>query len=179
MTRKLTARKHIRMPTHQNVMPTETHNDGQLTGYFPSSLWLLLQSLGYGKPSLFIRTLRLLRRNTYLWHVQVVLYQTLTTDRICRIRQVIEAAAPRWTFEGGIRDAARQALAALCHVEDDQMEYSQYRHVLRWACEGADAVVLPVGGRDHVWCTTRKLVYFHKSHCNMKYFVAIGMCYCH
>jgi hypothetical protein len=48
------------------------------------------------------------------------------TDHIHRIHQVIEAAAPRWTFEGGIRDAACEALATLHHVDDDQMEHSQY-----------------------------------------------------
>jgi hypothetical protein len=47
------------------------------------------------------------------------------TDRIC---QVIEATAPWWMFEGGIRDATRQALDMLRREEDDQMEHSQYRH---------------------------------------------------
>jgi hypothetical protein len=56
----------------------------------------------------------------------VVLYERSTTDRVRRIRQVIEAAAPRWTFEGGIRDAAHQALVVLHHEEDDQMDHSQY-----------------------------------------------------
>jgi hypothetical protein len=50
------------------------------------------------------------------------------------IYQVIEDAALRWTFEGGIRDAAHQALAVLHHEEDDQMEHSQYRHFLSRAC---------------------------------------------
>jgi hypothetical protein len=27
--------------------------------------------------------------------------------------------------------------------------------------------------------TTRKLVYCHESHFNMKFFIAIGMCYCY
>jgi hypothetical protein len=52
------------------------------------------------------------------------LYERSTTDRIRNIHQVIEAAAPRWTFEGRICDAAGQVLAALCHNEDDQMEHS-------------------------------------------------------
>jgi hypothetical protein len=65
---------------------------------------------------------------------------------------VIEAAALRWTFEGGICNAARQALAALRHEKDDQMEHSQYRHFLSQAREGVDVVVLPVGDRDHVGC---------------------------
>jgi hypothetical protein len=34
MTRKLTARKHVRAPPCQNLMPTKSHSNGQLTGYF-------------------------------------------------------------------------------------------------------------------------------------------------
>jgi hypothetical protein len=72
------------------------------------------------------------------------------TDHIRCARQVIEVAALRWTFEHGLCDAARQALAMLCHEEDDQMEHSQYRHFLSRALEGVDGVVLPTGGHDHV-----------------------------
>jgi hypothetical protein len=81
-------------------------------------------SLGYGKPPLFIRTPRLLRRNTYLWHVWVVIYEKSTTDHLRSIHQVIEAATLRWMFEEGIWDAAQEALAVLHHEEEDQMEHS-------------------------------------------------------
>jgi hypothetical protein len=37
------------------------------------------------------------------------------TDRICCIRQVVEAPAPRWTFEAGKRETAREALVILRH----------------------------------------------------------------
>jgi hypothetical protein len=152
MTRKLTARKHVRAPPRRNLVPTESHSNGQLAGYFPRTLRTLLQSLGYGEPPLFIGTSWLLRGTTYLWHVHVVLYERSTIDRVRRIRRVIEAAAPRWTFEGGIRNAARQALAVLRHEEDDQMEHSQYRHFPSQAREGDDAEVVPAGGHDHVGC---------------------------
>jgi hypothetical protein len=89
---------------------------------------MLLRSLVYGDPPLYIRTPRLLRGNTYLWHMRVVIYEKYTTDCIRHIRQVIEVVTLRWTFEGGIRDAAREALVALRHDEDDQMEHSQYWH---------------------------------------------------
>jgi hypothetical protein len=42
-------------------------------------------------------------------------------DHIRRIHQVVEASAARWTFEGGMRDGAREALAILRHEEEDQM----------------------------------------------------------
>jgi hypothetical protein len=53
-------------------------------------------------------------------------------------------------FEGGIRDATREALAALRHEEDDQMEHSKYRHFLSQTHEGADAMVIAVEGHDHI-----------------------------
>jgi hypothetical protein len=63
MIRKLTARKHILAPPRQNAVPTESQNDGQLAGYFPRTLRTLLRSLGYGKPLVFVGTLRLLCGN--------------------------------------------------------------------------------------------------------------------
>jgi hypothetical protein len=152
MMRKLTTCKHVHAPPRQNVIPTESHSDGQFTGYFMRTLRTLLQSLGYEEPPLFVGTPRLLRGNTYLWHVRVVLYERLTIDHIHHIRQVIEASSLRWTFKGGIRDTACQALATLRHEEDDQMEHSQYQHFLRQACEGVNSEVVLVGGHDRVGC---------------------------
>jgi hypothetical protein len=74
------------------------------------------------------------------------------TDLVHCIRQVIEATALRWTFEGGICNAAREALVVLCHEEDDQMEHSQYRHFLSQSREGANAVVILVEGHGHIGC---------------------------
>jgi hypothetical protein len=58
------------------------------------------------------------------------------TDQIHRICQVVEAPAPRWTFEAGMREAASEALAVLRHEADEQMTQSQYRHFLSRAEEG-------------------------------------------
>jgi hypothetical protein len=55
----LMARKHVRAPPHRNVVPTESHGDGQNIGYFPRTLWTMLLVLGSSKPPLFIKTLRL------------------------------------------------------------------------------------------------------------------------
>jgi hypothetical protein len=76
------------------------------------------------------------------------------TDHIWRIRQVVEAPAPRWTFEAGMREAAHDALAVLRHEEDEQMAHSQYHHFPSRAEEGAGAVILPAGGHDHMGCFT-------------------------
>jgi hypothetical protein len=106
----------------------ESHSDGQDAGYFLMTLRTVLLALGSSEPPLFIGTLRLLRGNSYLWRVRVVIYERLMTDRIQRIRQVVEAPAPRWTFEAGMREATGEALAVLCHEADEQMAHLQYRH---------------------------------------------------
>jgi hypothetical protein len=65
----------------------------------------MLLALGYSKPPLFIRIPRLLCENSYLWRVRVIIYERPTTDHICRIRHVVEATTPKWTFKGGMRQA--------------------------------------------------------------------------
>jgi hypothetical protein len=88
----------------------------------------VLLALGSSEPLLFIGTPRLLRGNSYLWRVCVVIYERPTTDHIRRIRQVVEAPAPKWTFEAGMKEAAREALVVLRHEADERMAHSQYRH---------------------------------------------------
>jgi hypothetical protein len=90
----------------------------------------MLLALGSSEPPLFIGTPRLLRENSFFWRVRVVIYERPTTDRIHRIRQVVEAPAPRWTFEASMREAAREALAILRHEAGERMAHSQYRHFL-------------------------------------------------
>jgi hypothetical protein len=110
--------------------------------------------LGSSEPPLFIGTLRLLRGNSYLWRVRVVIYDRSATDRIHRIRQVVKAPAPRWTFDAGMREAAREALVVLRHEAGERMAHSQYRHFPSRAEEGAKAVILPARGHDHMGCFT-------------------------
>jgi hypothetical protein len=116
---KLTARKHVRTLPCRDALPTESHSDGQEAGYFPRTLRTVLLALGSSEPPHFIGVLRLLRRNSFLGRVRVVIYERPTTDRIRRIRQVVEAPAPRWTFEAGMREAAREALTVLRHEADE------------------------------------------------------------
>jgi hypothetical protein len=40
--------------------------------------------------------------------VHVIIYERPTTDRIRRIHHVVEATTSRWTFEGGMREAAQK-----------------------------------------------------------------------
>jgi hypothetical protein len=151
---KLTTRKHVRASPRRNVVPPEFHSDGQNVGYFSITLRTVLLALGSSEPPLFMGTPRLLSGNLYLWHVHVVIYERHTTDRICRIRQVVEAPAPRWTFEAGMREAAQEALAILQHKADEQMAYSQYHHFPSRAKEGAEVVVVLAGDHDHMGCLT-------------------------
>jgi hypothetical protein len=142
---KLIARKHVCTLLHRNVVPTESHSDGQRVDYFPRTLQTLLLALGYSEPPLFVSVLRRLHENSYLWHVCVVIYERPMTDHILRIRHVVKATTLRWTFEGGMREAAREALALLRHEAEEQMEQSQYHHFQSRDREGAKAVVMPVG----------------------------------
>jgi hypothetical protein len=102
---KLIVRKHVRAPPRRNDVHMESHSDGQRAGYFRRTLRTLLLALGYSEHPLFVGVLRLLRENSYLWHVCVIIYERPTTDYICRIHHVVEATTPRSTFKGGMRDA--------------------------------------------------------------------------
>jgi hypothetical protein len=113
MMQKLATRKHVHEPPCRNAVPMESHSDGQHAGYFLRTLRTLILALGYSEPPLFIETLRLLHRNSYLWRIRVVIYERPTTDHIYCIHQVVEASTPRWTFEGGMREAAQEALVVL------------------------------------------------------------------
>jgi hypothetical protein len=146
----MTARKHVHAPPCRNVVPTESHSDDQHAGYFPRILRTVLLALRYSEPPLFVNVPRLLRRNSYLWRVHVIIYERPTTDHIHRICHVVEATTPSWTFEGGMREAAREALALLRHEADEQMQHSQYRHFLSRAREGAEVVVMPTGDCDQI-----------------------------
>jgi hypothetical protein len=79
---KLTARKHVHAPPCRNVVPTESHSDGQDIDYFLRTLWTVLLALGSSEHPLFIRTPRPLRGNSYLWCVRVVIYERPMINRI-------------------------------------------------------------------------------------------------
>jgi hypothetical protein len=117
----------------------------------------VLLALGYSEPALFIKVLRLLHGNSYLWRVSVIIYDRPMTDHIHRIYHVVEATTPRWTFEGGMREAACKALALLRYEAEKQMEQSQYCHFPSSSREGAEAMMMPTGDRDHIGCFTDKV----------------------
>jgi hypothetical protein len=121
---KLIARKQARAPPCQNVVPMESHSDGQNVGHLPRTLQTVLLALGYSKPPLFVGVPRLLHGNSNLWRVRVIIYERPMTDHIHRIRHVVEATTSRWKFEGGMREAQREALALLRHEAKEQMEQS-------------------------------------------------------
>jgi hypothetical protein len=76
------------------------------------------------------------------------------TDCIHRIHQVVEALAPRWTFEADMREAAREPLVVLHLEAGERMAHSQYRQFLSQVEEGAEAIILPARGHDHLGCFT-------------------------
>jgi hypothetical protein len=81
-----------------------------------------------------------------------MIYERPTTDHIRRIHHVVEATTPRWMFEGGMSETAREALALLWHEAKKQMEQSQYHHFLSRTQKGAEVVVMPARDRDHIGC---------------------------
>jgi hypothetical protein len=99
-------RKHVHAPPRWDAVPTEFHSDCQCVGYFPRTLRTLLSLLGFGEPPLFVGTPRMLRGNSYMWHVCVIIYEWSMTDHICHIHQVVKPFALRGMSEGGMRDAA-------------------------------------------------------------------------
>jgi hypothetical protein len=82
----------------------------------------VLLALGYSEPPLFISVTRVFYGNSYLWCVHVIIYKRPMTNHIHRIRHVVEATTPRWTFKGGMREATRDALVLLQHEAEEQME---------------------------------------------------------
>jgi hypothetical protein len=158
---KLKARKHIRVTLRRNVVPRESHSDGQNAGYFSRTLLIVLLALGSSERLLFIGTPRLLRGNSYLWRVRVVIYEMPTTGHICHFYQVVEAPTLTWTFEVGMREAAQEALAVLQHEADEQMVHSQYHHFLSRAeerAERAEVTVPPLtGDHDSMGCFTNQV----------------------
>jgi hypothetical protein len=47
---KLTVRKHVRVPPCRNIVPMESHSDGQNAGYFSRTLRTALLALGIARP---------------------------------------------------------------------------------------------------------------------------------
>jgi hypothetical protein len=84
----------------------------------------------------------------------VIIYERPTTDHIHCLLHLVEATTPRWTFEGGMREAAREALVLLRHEAEEQMEQLQFHHFLSHAREGAEAMVMPTREHDHIGCFT-------------------------
>jgi hypothetical protein len=60
-----------------------------------------------------------------------------------------------------MREAEREALALLRHEVEEQMEQSQYHHFPSHTREGAEAVVMPAGDRDHIGCFTEQVKLTH------------------
>jgi hypothetical protein len=151
---KLTTRKHVRTSPCRNVVPTESHCDGQCAGNFPRTLRTLLLALVYSEPPLYVGVPRLLHLNSYLWRVHVIIYERPTANHIHCLLHLVEATTLRWTFEGGMREVAREALVLLRHEAEEQMVQLQFHHFLSHAREGAKAMVMPTREHDHIGCFT-------------------------
>jgi hypothetical protein len=78
---KLMVRKHVCVPPCRNVVPMESHIDGQNVGYFLRSLRTVLLALGSSESPLFIRTHTF---GVYMWW------------SMRGLRLIISAASTKW-----------------------------------------------------------------------------------
>jgi hypothetical protein len=97
--------------------------------------------LDYHTEPLYISKKTPLRSKGYKWEVHVVIYEKLRGTGEHRVRLVHHASAPRATFTARIRDAARQALIVLRHLESDVLQHTQYHHFLLKETDGSDVCV--------------------------------------
>jgi hypothetical protein len=131
---KITPRKRVLVPdvevpagaVWRYQPPAEFYSDGQLAGYFARTLWYLLQGLGYHDAPLFKGVRVPLGDRGYSWTVEVTMFEKPSADDLRRVRRVHTATAPRATFEAGIEDAARQALAVLCRENRQDLRLTQF-----------------------------------------------------
>jgi hypothetical protein len=149
---KLTVRKHVCAPPRRNVMPMESHSDGQNDRYFPRTLQTMLLALGYSESPLFIGVLRLLRWNSYLC---MCMWSSMRGQR-----PIIFAASITWSRlphrVGRLREAWERPHEKLWHCYDMKRRNKWRNHSTTTfsshAWEGAKAVVMPARDRDHIGC---------------------------
>jgi hypothetical protein len=122
--------------------PSESHDDGWTTGYFLRELRSLLRMLDYHTEPLYIGKKTPLHSKGYKWEVHVVIYEKLRGTGERRVCLVYQPSAPRATFTARIRDAARQAVIVLRHLESAVLRHTQYhRHFLLKETDGSDVRV--------------------------------------
>jgi hypothetical protein len=110
--------------------PSESHNGGKTTGFFPRELRSLLNVVDYHNEPLYIGMKTPLCNRGYKWEVHVVLYENTKGTGEHRVSHVHHASAPTTTFEEGIHDVAHQTLIVLHHQESAILERARYHHFL-------------------------------------------------
>ena len=158
--RRLTARKRVVVPPQpvldeewKEQQPVEmmSHGDGH---YFPDTLWRVQQGLGYHHRPEYVGIRTPVADGSYRWSVSVRMFERITTDGLRRVRRIHQATAPRSTFEEGMKDAARQALAVLRH-EEEVMAHTQYRYFAsRPSCSLVEKVESANGEEDSTFRET-------------------------
>ena len=147
---RLTARKRVLVPP-QRIQPganwasqpvIRAESNGLHAGYFPLTLKKLLSGLGYHDAPTYFGKRMPLRYHGYIWRVWVETYEQPTSNHTRIVRKTYYASSARATFEDGIRDAAREALARIRYEMDEELDHQQYAHFPMKAHEGSDAYVL-------------------------------------
>ena len=146
---KLTARKRALVPppviprgVHWAAQPViKAHSSGLHAGYLPNALEYMLRGLGYDDTPIYFGERTPLRHSGYAWRVRVVIFKKPEEEYVSIERATYYAPAPRATFEDGIRDAAREALARIRQEMDEELRHTQYAHLPMKAHEDARTVV--------------------------------------
>jgi hypothetical protein len=91
----------------------ELCSDGLSVADIPKTLAELLKSIGYNHAPFYLGTWGPTLRGELVWYVQVALYEKHLSFGVLMIRHTYYAT-PSTSFNDVIRDAAHQALVALC-----------------------------------------------------------------
>ena len=132
--RRLTARKRVIVApprilhgaTWASQPVIRAESNGLHAGYFPKTLKNLLSGLGYHDAPSYLGRRVPLRNFGYAWRVSVVTYKKPTANHTRVIRATYHTTTRRATFESGIRDAARLALARIRYEMDEELSSHQY-----------------------------------------------------
>jgi hypothetical protein len=106
------------------------HSKGFEAGKAPMILVEMLQRLGYTKAPVY-HGLRQIYPGREEWTVEVCLYGSPEGDDNYEIVGIHKAMAVRASFEAGIRDAARQALARVCERHRSALRGTSYDYFPR------------------------------------------------
>lgn len=99
--------------------------------------------MGYPLELTYIATMHKNRKYGVTWTMYVFISVTDAEFGTRRIVALHHEAIPRTTMQARISEATRRSLYVLCCTHKEAMVYSEFRHIPRRACGGANTLVPP------------------------------------